>query len=115
MTYNTPVAHAGINLKELSPSQQLWYINILHIREKVRSATENALGLFSRTLLVDFTTISQKTVGGLAVLIIVFVTLIEKQRRQHVIQAGRTPHYNKRIAASIIYLNNPTNGTLRQW
>ena len=62
--YNSPISYAGIGLQELKTSQEDRYNKLLEIREKVRLATEKALGICPGVLLIDFTTISQKTEGG---------------------------------------------------
>lgn len=57
--YNSPIAYTSLSLQELSVNEER-YNKLLQIREKVRSSTELSLGLCPNTLLIDFTTVSQK-------------------------------------------------------
>mmetsp|Transcript_16284 Transcript_16284/g.34404 ORF Transcript_16284/g.34404 Transcript_16284/m.34404 type:complete len:477 (+) Transcript_16284:92-1522(+) len=113
--YNAPVAYAGLGLRELSTSQKSRYDNLLTIREKVRSATEEALGICPGTLLVDFTTISQKTEGGAhrahADNCLHYFDPKTKMAR---CDSSRTHPYPKRVAASILYLNDPSSGNFME-
>lgn len=105
--YNSPVAYSGIGLQELSTSNESRYSTLLQIREKVRLSTEQSLGLCQNTLMVDFTTISQKTVGS-----------AHKPHADNCLHyytdratcdTTRDHPYPNRVAASILYLNNPSS------
>jgi len=113
--YNAPLAYAGLGLKELSTSRQSRYKNLLRIREKVRSATEKALGICPGTLLVDFTTVSQKTTGGAhRPHADNCLHYFDSKTKKAKCDPARTHPYPKRVAASIIYLNDPEVGNFAE-
>ncbi|KAL7537522.1 hypothetical protein ACHAXR_007881 [Thalassiosira sp. AJA248-18] len=108
--YNAPVAYAGLGLKELSTSHESRYNKLLEIREKVRSTTERNLNLCPGSLLVDFTTISQKTVGGAHTAHADNCLHYFDAKKKAKCDPTREHPYPKRVAASILYLNNHTSG-----
>lgn len=117
-----PVAYAGLDLIRLAslfPTSDA-YERFLHLRERVRARTEQALGLCPGTLKVHFTHVAQKTMDG--------------QHRPHadncvhtfapskmstnadsntaasliaVCDDSQAHPYPQRVAASILYLNDP--------
>ena len=109
--YNSPIAYAGIGLQELKTSQEDRYNKLLEIREKVRLATEKALGICPGVLLIDFTTISQKTEGGAhrAHADNCLHYFDDKTQKATCDSTQTHPHPN-RVAASILYLNHPDSG-----
>ena len=108
--YNSPIAYAGIGLQELRTSQEDRYNKLLEIREKVRLATEKALGICPQTLLVDFTTISQKIEGGAhRAHADNCLHYFDEKTQKATCDSTRTHPYPNRVAASILYLNNPDN------
>ena len=109
--YNSPIAYAGIGLQELRTSQEDRYNKLLEIREKVRLATEKELGLCPQTLLIDFTTISQKTEGGAhRAHADNCLHYFDEKTQKAMCDPTRTHPYPNRVAASILYLNNPDSG-----
>ena len=68
--FAAPVAYSGLDLAQLArPARGGFetegeYGNFLNLRERIRSETEQALGLPEGTLRVDYTQIAQKGVGG---------------------------------------------------
>jgi len=117
--YNAPVAYAGLGLKELSTSssnsnlnnERRRYDELLDIREKVRSAAEKSLGLCPGTLLIDYTTVSQKTVGGAhrphADNCLHRFRDYDNGKKGATCDYSREHPYPNRVAASILYLNDP--------
>lgn len=106
--YSSPQGYAALGLKELQSYPQA-YDKLMNIRELVRLATEKSLNLCPGSLHIDFTTISQKVEGG--------------AHRAHadncihyfedgvaVCDTSRDHPYPKRVAASILYLNDPITG-----
>ena len=110
--YTAPIAYAGLGLKELSISNdEERYIKVLQIREKVRSATEESLGLCPGSLRIDYTTISQKTEGGAhRAHADNCVHYFDDNTKTAICDTSRQHPYPKRVAASILYLNTPTEG-----
>ena len=112
--YTAPVAYAGIGLKELSTSNEERYTKLLHIREKIRSATESSLNLCAGSLKIDYTTIAQKTEGGAhRAHADNCVHYYDDSTKTAVCDPSRQHPYPKRVAASILYLNNPTDGNFK--
>ncbi|KAL9180781.1 hypothetical protein ACHAXT_011234 [Thalassiosira profunda] len=109
--YNAPVAYAGLGLRDLSTSNEARYEAILQIRERVRSATEQSLGLCPGALLVDFTTVSQKTEGGAhRAHADNCLHYFDETTNMATCDAAREHPYPKRVAASILYLNDHATG-----
>lgn len=109
--YNSPIAYAGIGLQELNTSQEDRYNKLLEIREKVRLATELSLGLCPQTLLIDFTTISQKTEGGAhRAHADNCLHYFDGKTQKATCDSTQTHPYPNRVAASILYLNSPDSG-----
>eukprot|EP00804_Cyclotella_cryptica_P022374 CCRYP_015917-RA/>CCRYP_015917-RA protein AED:0.29 eAED:0.29 QI:0/0/0/1/1/1/2/0/433 len=107
--YAAPEGYAAIGLKELKTSSSEAYNKLLQMREHVRSTTEKALHLCPGSLYIDFTTISQKTEGG--------AHTPHADNCIHYFDDGvvtcdpaRVHPYPNRVAASIMYLNDPGNG-----
>ncbi|KAL7486408.1 hypothetical protein ACHAW6_012009 [Cyclotella cf. meneghiniana] len=107
--YAAPMGYSAVGIKELKSSSSEAYRKLLRIRERVRSTTEKALDLCPGSLYIDFTTVSQKTDGG--------------AHRPHAdncihyfddgvaaCDATRVHPYPNRVAASILYLNDPDSG-----
>lgn len=106
--YAAPIGYSALGLKDLQPFPEAYQI-LLQIREVARSTTEKSLNLCPGSLYIDFTTISQKTEGG--------------AHRAHAdncihffndgvaaCDASRKHPYPSRVAASILYLNDPASG-----
>eukprot|EP00984_Skeletonema_dohrnii_P028409 scaffold18382_cov155-Skeletonema_dohrnii-CCMP3373.AAC.13 len=109
--YTAPVAYAGLGLKELSTSNEERYNKLLQIREKIRSATESSLNLCPGLLKIDYTTIAQKTEGGAhRAHADNCVHYFDDKTKTAVCDPSRQHPYPKRVAASILYLNDPTDG-----
>jgi len=107
--YNSPIAYAGIGLQELKLSQEDRYNKLLEIREKVRLATELSLGLCPQTLLIDFTTVSQKTEGGAhRAHADNCLHYFDEKTQKATCDSTQTHPYPNRVAASILYLNSQT-------
>jgi hypothetical protein len=106
--YTAPKGYAALGLKELQ-STPVAYNKLIDIREKVRSSTEKSLGLCPGKLYIDFTTISQKVEGG-----------AHKPHADNCIHyfedgvaicdTSKMHPYPKRVAASILYLNDHATG-----
>eukprot|EP00986_Skeletonema_menzelii_P013046 scaffold7396_cov127-Skeletonema_menzelii.AAC.9 len=112
--YTAPVAYAGVGLKELSTSNEERYTKLLDIREKIRSATESSLNLCAGSLKIDYTTIAQKTEGGAhRAHADNCVHYYDDSTKTAVCDPSRQHPYPKRVAASILYLNNPTDGNFK--
>lgn len=114
----SPKAYAGLTLEDLlrnSPSQE-GYENFLQIREKLRAETERSLGLCEGSLVVDFTHVSQKTVGGqhrphADNCVAHRVTDTTEDRTEYYeCDMDQVHPYAHRIAASILFLNDPNSG-----
>lgn len=116
--YEAPKAFSGLGLKELSSGKAGFetaaqYDKFMQLRERIRKATERALGLCPGTLAVDFTHVTQKTPGG--------------SHRPHAdncawdFKGGGTTcpsekwPYPNRVAASIVYLNDSYEGGEFYW
>mmetsp|Transcript_19819 Transcript_19819/g.41590 ORF Transcript_19819/g.41590 Transcript_19819/m.41590 type:complete len:499 (+) Transcript_19819:185-1681(+) len=126
--YSAPTGYSGLGLKELSHAKNNSHISeeeqeerynlLLKIRHSAQSATETALNLCEGTLLVDFTTISEKTAGGAhrAHADNCLHYFKDEPNANGVIQKvatcdpNREHPYPNRVAASILYLNDPTSG-----
>jgi hypothetical protein len=112
--YTAPTAYAGLGLKEMSTSNEERYSKVLQIREKIRVATESSLHLCPGSLKIDYTTISQKTEGGAhRAHADNCVHYFDDRTKTAVCDPSRQHPYPKRIAASILYLNNPTDGNFK--
>jgi len=112
--YTAPIAYAGLGLKELSTSNEERYTKLLQIREKIRVATESSLHLCPGSLKIDYTTISQKTEGGAhRAHADNCVHYFDESTKTAICDPSREHPYPKRIAASILYLNNPTDGNFQ--
>jgi hypothetical protein len=106
--YAAPRGYAAIGLKELKAFPEA-YSKIMDIREKVRSVTEKSLNICPGSLFIDFTTISQKVEGG--------AHRAHADNCIHYFEDGvakcdsaRVHSYPKRVAASILYLNDQNSG-----
>mmetsp|Transcript_33400 Transcript_33400/g.56583 ORF Transcript_33400/g.56583 Transcript_33400/m.56583 type:complete len:520 (-) Transcript_33400:264-1823(-) len=109
--YTAPVAYAGLGLKELSTTNEERYTRLLQIREKIRSATESSLNLCPGSLKIDYTTIAQKTEGGAhRAHADNCVHYFDDRTKTAVCDPSRQHPYPKRVAASILYLNDPADG-----
>jgi len=109
--YTAPVAYAGLGLKELSTTNEERYTKLLQIREKIRSATESSLNLCPGLLKIDYTTIAQKTEGGAhRAHADNCVHYFDDKTKTAVCDPSRQHPYPKRVAASILYLNDPADG-----
>jgi hypothetical protein len=109
--YTAPVAYAGLGLKELSKSNEKRYAKVLQIREKIRLATETSLNLCPGSLKIDYTTISHKTTHGAhRPHADNCVHFFDENTKTAICDPSREHPYPKRVAASILYLNNPTDG-----
>ena len=108
-TYTAPKAYSGLGLRELSESDQERYFAILETRERISSIVEESLGLGK--LYVDYTAVSQKTLGGShkahADNCIYF---FDTETNQAECDPGRVHPYPKRVAGSIFYLNDHESG-----
>ncbi len=108
--YTAPVAYAALDLKELSKSNEKRYAKVLQIREKIRLATETSLNLCPGSLKIDYTTISHKTTHGAHRPHADNCVHYFEENTKTAICDPREHPYPKRVAASILYLNNPTDG-----
>ena len=106
--YAAPEGYSALGLKELKSFPEV-YNKLIEIREQVRSMTEKSLNICPGSLYIDFTTISRKVEGG--------------AHRPHADNCIHSFHdkvatcdtsqyhpYPKRVAASILYLNDPDTG-----
>lgn len=112
--YTAPIAYAGLGLKELSTSNEVRYNKVLEIRDKIRLATEASLQLCPGSLHIDFTTISQKTEGGAhRAHADNCIHYFDEGTKMATCDPSRVHPYPKRVAASILYLNNPHEGNFQ--
>ena len=93
----------------MSESNQERYAAILETRERVRSIVEESLGI--GTLYVDYTTISQKTIGGAHnAHADNCIHLFDTETHQAECDPEKVHPYPKRVAGSILYLNDQESG-----
>jgi len=103
-------ALAGLGLEELSTSHERRYVKLLKLRERIRSATEGALGLCPGTLLIHTTAIAQKTLGGThGTHADNCYHYFDETTKRATCDPSKAHPYPKRVAASIFYLNDPSS------
>ena len=103
--YNSPIAYTALSLQELSAHEER-YNKLLQIREKVRSSTETSLGLCPNTLLIDFTTVSQKIELGAHRAHADNCLHYFVDGKATCADTSREHPYPNRVAASILYLDS---------
>eukprot|EP00956_Cyclotella_meneghiniana_P013714 scaffold19997_cov84-Cyclotella_meneghiniana.AAC.8 len=107
--YAAPLGYSALGLKELKSSPEA-YNTLLRIRERVRSTTEKALNLCPGSLYIDFTTISQKVEGGAHTAHADNCIHYFREDGVAICDTTRVHPYPNRVAASILYLNDPISG-----
>lgn len=93
----------------MSESNQERYTAILETRERVRSIVEESLGIGK--LYIDYTTLSQKTIGGAhKAHADNCIHFFDTETHQAECDPGRVHPYPNRVAGSILYLNDHESG-----
>ena len=109
--YAAPEGYSALGLKELKSYPEA-YNKLIEIREKVRYMTEKSLNLCPGSLFIDFTTISRKVEGG-AHRPHADNCIHSFQNKVASCDTSQDHPYPKRVAASILYLNDPAMGNFR--